>query len=306
MSDSEPKEIETLLEEIPLNLLKEYMDGNDIKGKKTNKKVAVEAILEHAQKKGESTFIKELEKDALKMALEEMDKKVESESKQKLAKSFKSHFSKQKDKAKYFQECSLELLTKFLAALGMEEDSSKEEKADAVMEELLITGLKLGFTAMAKEFINDVCDALKISKSGTKKACVNRIIGQSYPHYLEANTPEKEEREKNDITKIKEGITFEDLYQFYAEELVEFAKQNGLKKTGSKKIMCKRILKFLAGDETTTKPLKPGQRHKKKKGGKKRKADEKEGEEKEDKEEEEEKEKEDKEETESKKKKTKK
>lgn len=280
MSDNTEKDIETVLEEIPLNLLKEYMEGNDIKGKKTTKKVAVESILEWAQKKGESTFIKELEKDALKLALEEhTDKKVDTNSKQKMAKSFKTMFGKQKDKVKFFSESSLELLTKFLAALGMEEDSSKEEKADAVLEEILITGLKLGFTTMNKEFINEVCDALKITKTGAKKACVARIIGQAYPHYLEGPTEEKE-KEKNDITQIKAGITFEELYQYYAEELQDYAVQNGLKKTGSKKILCKRILKFLSGDEITTKPLKPGQRHKKKRGGaKKRKADEKDGEE---------------------------
>ena len=292
MSDSaaETKDFDVVLEELTLPLLKELMEGNDIKGKKTNKKAAVESILEFAQKKGESAFLKELERDTLKLALEEHstdDKKVaESNSKRKMEKSFKTLFNKQKDKAKFFDGCSLELLTQFLAALGMEEDSSKEEKSEAVVEEILITGLKLIFSTMNKEFINEVCECLKISKAGSKKACIARIIGQSYPHYLETATPEKEEREKNDIAQIKAGITFEELYQYYAEELQDYAKLNGLKKTGSKKILCKRILKFLEGDDVTTKPLKPGQRHKKKRtGGVKRKAEEGESKEEESKEE---------------------
>ncbi|KAG2383030.1 hypothetical protein C9374_004997 [Naegleria lovaniensis] len=291
-SDENPPSIESVLEQLPLNLLKEYIQGNDIKAKKTAKKTdAVEAILEHAQKKGESAFIKELEKDALKLALEELsgDEKVNTESKSKMTKSFKTLFQKAKNKEEFFNSCSIELLTKFLAALGMEEDSSKEEKAEAVQEEILITGLKIGFNTMSKEYINDVCEALKVAKSGSKKACISRIIGQAYPHYLETTEKETKEREKNDISQIKKGITFEELYQYYAEELQDYCKQNGLKKTGSKKIVCKRILKFLEGDLESTRPLKPGERLKKKRGGKKgqkRKGETEEGKEEEKKEEE--------------------
>ncbi|KAL9649572.1 hypothetical protein ABK040_003250 [Willaertia magna] len=272
-SSDEAQDLETVLEKLSLDLLKEYMQGNNIKGKKSTKKAAVDSILEDAQKKGEKEFIKLLEKEpeTLKLALEEFDVKVTGSNKSKMKSAFEKLFKKSEDKEEFFNKCSLELLTKFLEALGMEEDSSKEEKAEAVMEEILIAGLKAGFSTMAKEFISDVCKALDVPSSGSKKVCIARIIGLSFPHYLDTVGGGKEEKQSNDISNIKDGVDFTELYQYYTEELQEYCKQNGLKKTGSKKELCKRILKFLAGDTETTKPMKPGQRRNKKRGQKRKK-----------------------------------
>jgi len=277
-------EIDKVLEHLTGSLLKELLEGNNVKKAKTaQKKACIKEILELAGKKGQNLLFTSLEKEELKSALETLSKEeLDHDNKSKMLAEVKNHFTTLGHKD-FFKALHKDTLVKFAAALEfVEEDATKEELESALEEEILIAGLKQIFASMAKDFVVDVAKTLNIPHSGTKKALEERILSIAYPHLKEEEEEggsdsgdkkkkkgEKSEGEKKvvtDINKINKDSTFEDLYQYYTKDLHDFADKHGLKKTGTKKELAHRILAWYKDPESKgVKPLKPGEGKKKRK-----------------------------------------
>ena len=291
--------IEEVFESLHANLLKEFLEGNGAKaGKSSTKKKAVSAIMEIAEEKGKGLFLGKLDKDAMKAALlvVEGTDDLGHDSKTKMAKSVKDHISKL-GVDKFFEKLDTNVLDLFCKAMEFEEEGGKDEKIDALCEEILISGLRKMFETMAKEFITDVAKQLKLATSGSRPKLVDRILAEGYPHLKEADKSDDKKKSKKakgdfsdapDVKDIKRGISFQDLYQYYTQQLQDWLKENGYKSSGTKKDLAKRIEGVLKGDEKAIKDatkLKPGERRKRKRGGvgraptKKKSDEEEEGEE---------------------------
>jgi len=80
---------------------------------------------------------------------------------------------------------------------------------------------------------------------------------------------QKVSKTKPDLVK---GVEYQDEFQhYYLEELVEFAKKNGLKVSGTKKELIQRIIAWLEGDkENTLAGTKKTPKRRKRSGSKKR------------------------------------
>jgi hypothetical protein len=298
-SESNDKTIENVLESLKADLLKELVEGNDSKskmGKAPTKKKLSAKIMDIAEKKGGEAFLGALDKEALRSALLQLENTDDlgHDSKTKMVQAFKDHVKKLTYE-KMFLKLSAEVLDQFCEALEFKEEGSKDEKIDALCEEITVNGLRQMFQTMATDFIKDVAKALDLSQNGSRIKIVDRILSEGYPHLKETAKDDKKEkgkkgkREKGDyanapsVDEIKKGIDFQQLYQYYTEQLKDWLKEKDLKSSGSKKDLCKRIEGYLNGDEKFVKEaqkLKPGERrNKRKRGGRKTKSEDKESEE---------------------------
>jgi len=97
-----------------------------------------------------------------------------------------------------------------------------------------------------------------------KERVVTAIItGKTVKPTAKSDVKKRIEKEKVDAVKaakkdkkpdIKKGITYQDLFQLYLRtEIEEYCRDKGLKLTGKKSDLIKRILTFLGGDKDTTK-----------------------------------------------------
>lgn len=263
--------IDGLLEAVKTDLLHELLEASQVKlPRNTARKKLAEAVKETAQQKGEKIFFEALsdKKDTLRQAMEVFGE-VDHDSKVRFVADMKKKYTELGAEG-FFNKMSEEILNKFCEALEFKEEGGKDDLVSGLKEELLVRGLLNLLESMTKEFIVETAKSLKLAHTGSKKSLVYRIIGQAYSYLIEEADKEekkekKEKKEKAPVEKkeIKKGVTFEDLYQYYAEELHDYCKKNGLKVTGTKKETVKRILAFLDGDITGTKPMKPGESKKK-------------------------------------------
>jgi len=283
-------DIQKVLDHLTNQLLNELLSGHNIKkAKNTPKKQNIKEILDLAAKKGQAILFGNLEKEGLKSALETLGKEeLDHDNKSRMLTEVKKHFT-DKGHKDFFKALNKETLVKFAAALEFEEeDATKEELESALEEEILIAGLRQVFNKMAKEFITDVAKELNLAHSGSKKAVETRILAIAYPHLVDEEEEEKKKSSKKegvkkvatDPSKIGKDSTFEDLYQYYTKDLHDWCDQKGLKKTGTKKELINRILKYFKDPEDkTVKPMKKGEktqkRRKKSEAQKKKEAKEK-------------------------------
>lgn len=276
--DQEDVTIEVVLEKLSSDLLKELLLGNKAKKSSGTKKKQVQAVMEVAEEKGSQHLLSSVSKDADTMKsslllLEDTDD-LGHDNKSKMAKQFKDHFKKATPD-KFFEKLNEDALDKICSCMEFQEEGDKEAKIDALCEELTIAGLRKMFETMAKSFIDEVAAHLKLSKSGSRKVVIDRILSGGYPHLKEAleeekgsgkrKTKEEARADAPKVSDIKPGITFEDLYQYYTEQLKDYLKQNGRITGGNKKEMVKRILAFLDGDDEGTKAMSASERAKTKK-----------------------------------------
>jgi len=280
------KTIEEVLDELKVDLLTEFLEGNSVKVKKSqsSKKKLVQQIMETAEKKGEQIFLNALDKEAMKNALHVIEKTDDlgHDSKVKMQKAFKDHIH-ELGHDKFFEKMSGDVLDQFCESLSFKEEGEKEEKIDALCEEITVSGLRKMFEVMAGDFIKDVVKALELPTSGSRAKLIDRILAEGYPHLKEAAAKEEKTKKtkkgekgakgeyKNapDVADIKKGIDFSGLYQYYTGQLQEWLKEKELKTSGSKKELCKRIEGYLNGDEKAIKEaqkMKPGERRKRKRG----------------------------------------
>lgn len=270
--------IEVVLERLSSDLLKEFLQGNKSKKASGTKKKQVQAIMEKAEEKGSQHLMSVVTKDAETMktallVLEDTDD-LGHENKSKMTKQIKDHFNKSTPD-KFFEKLNEESLDLICQCMEFQEEGDKEAKIDALCEEVTIAGLRVMFETMAKEFIEEVATTLKLSKSGSRKKIIDRILALGYPHLKEVIEDEKSSSKRKskeearadapDVSLIQKGITMEDLYQYYTEQLKQYLKDHGRVTGGNKKEMVKRILAYLDGDDEGTKAMSAAERAKIKK-----------------------------------------
>jgi len=171
-----------------------------------------------------------------------------------------------------------DLLKSISAAIDVEGDSDKKEDLiNAVTDAVRAFGLDSFFSSFEAEQLQDVAEDLKLKtgKTANKRKLVECIVNKK-----DAEKEPKAKKQRVEASKkkqeIEKGVTYEDIFQhYYVTEVRQWCKDHGLKTSGKKGALIRRILAYLDGDESV-KSLPPGQRAKKRKGkGKSRKGNKK-------------------------------
>jgi len=215
-----------------------------------------------------------LDTDTLKNALLEIGEKPEKETKVAMIKAFGLAAAKHSNVAEFLGKFKRETLSAFGNALGFKVKSTDKTLVEsALLEEIIIEGILDSFDKMSKEFTTDVAKELGLKYNLGGRETAYLILGSSYPHVLkefeEQKAKLKIEREANKnkpkVEKVKKppriagqkpwvgvkqpalkkGITKEELTQYWTEQLKDFCVKNGLKTTGKKTDLMKRIHLFL-------------------------------------------------------------
>lgn len=102
------------------------------------------------------------------------------------------------------------------------------------------------------ESLRALAEELKLkqaAKTSSKRKLVEAIVTQEDAEPVEAP---KKKKQKTDVGKkkaLEKGITYDEIFQhYYVEELRDFVKSKGIKVSGKKPVLIKRILAFLAGE----------------------------------------------------------
>jgi len=146
-----------------------------------------------------------------------------------------------------------DLLKDLCLNLDVEADSEKKEElvsqVSATVQEL---GMESYFGSFNVEYLQDVCEDLKLKtgRTSNKRKLVECILRQENA----VHSPRK--KKKVQYSKKKQAIsknsTYEDIFQhYYVDEVRDWCRENGLKTSGKKGVLIKRILAYLDGDETT-------------------------------------------------------
>ncbi|EFC43969.1 predicted protein [Naegleria gruberi] len=226
-----------LLNRFTLDQLAEYCKSNNITTDESSKSKMIRDILRLSNRIGEFAFVLELEKQDLQSIVLDNNLSTFSQLQTCLIEIL---FSNPNTNLKQFLNLfNTEGLDRFLELLRMKDESSKEGKITAIMEEVLILGMRIGFGNMKEENISSLCNELKISSFGSKLENIHSMFGVIYPHYSRF----KHLLFKEYIWDIKKGISLEQLYQFHYYDLLVYAKKQQLNlKHKSKKSICKNIL----------------------------------------------------------------
>jgi hypothetical protein len=265
-------------------LLHEAATAFNVKALKSAKKESIgELITEKAESKGVNQLLGALEKETLKTMVEHLGEKVEHNSKVKLQQSLQA-FLKDKGTEETIKKQTVDSLKECIKSLSATPKATKHaELVEELQDQLQIAGLTEMLSLMTKPFITEVLEELKLKKSGNKESGIKRIVNDAFPDLVELgedNDEEKEdkkksgekksgekktkkssekksteEKERPPVPPLKKGITHDQIFQaYYQTELKDYCKKEGLLTAGSKQVLIKRILAYLGGDSTTTKP----------------------------------------------------
>jgi len=169
-----------------------------------------------------------------------------------------------------------ELLHEIAIDLGIDaEDEKKEGLIKEITAVVRSMALQAYFGGFDVDLLQYVADDLKLKTHSTqnKRKLVDSIVTKSDVE----KEPKAKKQKIDDGGKkkkpIAKGITYEEIFQhYYVNEVRDYCKEKGLKTSGKKPVLIKRILAYLNGDEETTKPKAKGGRGRKAgkgKGGKK-------------------------------------
>jgi len=271
----EPKD---LLKKLETETLQDLFlkDNQDKRGHKLNKTTMVNEMAASVEHLGVKSLLSNMRREELVRLLEKADVKLkegESKNSKTVVQRRLAAAIAQTNLHDFLTEHADEELLKALSEhLDLEPESEKKEalvtEVSAAVRQL---GLEGYFSHFEVDQLHDVAEDLKLdtSKSSNKRKLVEAII---LNQDVEKAAP-KAKKPKGDGGKkkkpIEKGITFEEVFQhYYATEVRNWCKEHGLKTSGKKPELIKRILAFLEGDETTTKPKGTGPGRKGKKGKK--------------------------------------
>jgi len=172
--EKKPIELEDLLSKLKMTLLLQLCEGNSIKGIAHShaKKKVISAIVDHAVQKGEKEFLASLEKEDIRAALLALGKTIDHDSKTRMHKELKEEIDGLDNLADFFAKFKdRKILEIFCGAVGFElgSDASNSEIEDALNEEILISGCKILFESMTKDYVTDVAKELKLKFNLSKK-----------------------------------------------------------------------------------------------------------------------------------------
>jgi len=159
-----------------------------------------------------------------------------------------------------------EQLKSMAVVLDLEPADKKEELVQQVSGGTIHLGLEGYLSSFNVDTLQDVAEDLKLKThhSNNKRKLIEAIINKE-----DVEREPKKKQAKVEFSKkkkpIQKGVTYEDIFQhYYVGEVREYCKEKGLKTSGKKGVLIKRILAYLGGDEDSTKSSG--------KGGKKSKA----------------------------------
>lgn len=166
---------------------------------------------------------------------------------------------------------NIDLLVSFSDTVGLEEEEEPEKivgknKAKEIGKEIDRVGMEAVFSRFDVNFLKGLCEQLNITANTINKSKVIKAIitgksvkasttaASTIKKAKEASMQEaKEAAKKKSQPSIKKGITYQDMFQQYLrQELFDWCKKNGLKVSGSKPELIKRILAYLDGDIENT------------------------------------------------------
>jgi len=146
-----------------------------------------------------------------------------------------------------------------------------EDKADkkTIAETARAFAAERYFSGFDLESLRALAEDLKLknaAKSASKRKIVEAIVEQDD---IDAPEPPKKKKKTSKAVEvgkkkpIEKGTTYEEIFQhYYVEELRDYAKQKGIKVSGKKPVLIKRILSFLEGN---TEGIMAGEKPEKKK-----------------------------------------
>jgi len=148
------------------------------------------------------------------------------------------------------------VLDSILADLDLDKKGKKEDTIALIASTVRNLGMESFFSSFDVDSLHDICQDLKVKthNSNNKRKLVEGIVKQED---LDKEEPKKKKQKVKVSSKkkdIKKGVTFDDIFQhYYVDEVRDWCKEHGLKTTGKKTVLIKRIVAFLDGDEETTK-----------------------------------------------------
>ena len=261
-------DISDVLDKLPLTILQEICERNHIKDTRT-KKICIQNIIQNAIKKGiKEYFYNEISKEDIRLCLEELKNPTieKHNNKSKMLEELKKEIKKEEelvnggDFFSFLLKLNKKILIEFSSSLEFkflnENEIKKEEIIELIKEEILIFGLTEIFNSILSDLISKILKILNLKIFKKKSENILNILSLNFPHLKieiekQEEKEEEEKKEKKEIKKVefKKGVTFQDLYDsYYTNELSDYCLKNNLKKSGSKKDLIKRILKFLNFD----------------------------------------------------------
>jgi len=250
-----------------------FHDHPDQRGEsKPKKQTMVSSISEAIEQHGVKNLLNSMKRDELKTVVEKVDsidwkKEDNKNSKNVLSKKLGGVIDSQGINDFLSEHADVGLLKGICVDLDLEPASDKkEELVKQIGNAVRAIGLEGFFSSFAVDSLQDVCEDLKLKTAGSnnKRRLIECIVNKE-------SVPEapKKKKQKIEISKkkqpIQKGSTYEDIFQhYYVGEVREWCKENGLKTSGKKTVLIKRILAFLEGDEENTKAAPSGSKKKKK------------------------------------------
>lgn len=125
---------------------------------------------------------------------------------------------------------------------------------DAVIKEIDIIGSQIVFGNLTLKLLKECCEAANIENYSV--ASTKTPLIQALTCNIPIGLPEKKQKtrtRKPKFATIDECETYDQLFQYYKlENLVAWCKENGLKSSGTKKVVINRILAYHSGDKENT------------------------------------------------------
>jgi len=150
---------------------------------------------------------------------------------------------------------SVDVLKTIAADLDVKSSDKKEDLVEEIGSAVRRVGMETYFSSFDVDQLQDVADdlGLKTGKTNNKRKLVECIVAKE-----DAPKEPKAKKAKVEFSKkkkaIQKGVTYEDVFQhYYVGEVRDWCKEHGLKTSGKKGVLIKRVLAFLDGDEETTK-----------------------------------------------------
>jgi hypothetical protein len=306
--------LNTLLNKLSQKVLSEIASGGGKDLDKENKTKTVKAIVDHCYQRGVEKFVSSvLNVDIMKTALQEAGETVSNNSRDAVLKQFNDSIGTGEGGLEVFlTKLNQPTLEEFVKLLDFETDATtKDQFSYDIADEVLLLGTRVLIEKASAATLKDALKTIGKKVSGKKAELEDRLLNEAFPGIIEENeekdsetpkksksaTPKQSPALKNaeiiqNRKPLEKGITYDEVFQgYWADELKDFCRKNGLRATSNKKDLIKRILNWFENPEEKGFPEK--KRKKKQKGtpNKKQKLDNEEKEDKEEKEEEKEEEK---------------
>jgi len=151
----------------------------------------------------------------------------------------------EKDIDTYFQEAPSSVISVFAEIVGSQNDNKQ------TLDVITWNGAQSLLNRCEVPFLKEVMESLELDcETDSKIKIVTALASNDDAKAEDARERPTASRRK---LPLKEGITYQDIFQhYYLDELMEFVEEHGLKKSGNKPDIIRRIVAFLDGDTENT------------------------------------------------------